>query len=232
MPVNSTVPTSRRLYLSEDELEQFADITVTDATEGADRISQAEEAVDAYVGFHEKFMNDLVFGIASAATNTTITLESTHVNVYDTDFFKYCEVEIVSGTGEGQRRTITGSTRAGVLTVQSAWTVNPNTTSYYKIYQLGKFPRYCDCDFHNTTLKWVKRIPEQVKRAVAAQVQYQIEVGDSFLSGDKTDLQREQIGDYEYELSQGSTSSMSRQLSPKGRMLLNGITNRKGKILI
>ena len=106
MAITSEVTTSRRGYLSESELEQFADITVLDASEGIDRISQAEELIDAFVGPQDKFLIYSIAGMATSGTSDTITLESTHKNVYKTDFFKWCEVEIIGGTGEGQRRRI------------------------------------------------------------------------------------------------------------------------------
>jgi hypothetical protein len=47
------IPTSVRGYLSKDDLEQLANINITDDTEADDVISQAEEIVDEYVGFHQ-----------------------------------------------------------------------------------------------------------------------------------------------------------------------------------
>ena len=91
MGVTSTLPTSRRGYLSQSELEQFADITVTNTTEADDRISQAEEIIDAYVGPQDKFLDYTIEGLVSAAASgTSFILENSHQNVYDIDFFKWC----------------------------------------------------------------------------------------------------------------------------------------------
>src|SRR5690242_992243 len=143
MGINSTVALSRRGYLSEDELEQFADITVTDAAEAIDRISQAEELVDAYVGFQEQFMTEVVSGrCALAGTTNTLYLDTKQQNVYQNDFFKLCEVEILGGTGAGQRRKVSASDyETGKLTVDTNWTTPPDATSFFRVYQLGKFPR-------------------------------------------------------------------------------------------
>jgi hypothetical protein len=234
MGILSTQATSRRGYLSQDELEQMADITVTNSAEADDQISQAEEMIDSYVGPQDKFYDETLTGLASAGASTSITLESAQQNTFDIDYFKLCEVEIIGGTGAGQRRKITGSTKAGVLTIDTAWDTNPDTTSYYKISQIGKFPRDIDVDTYtsgsNTT--YYKQIPEAVKRAVASQVQYVIEMGASYFSSDKADMQSESIGDYSYSKAGGTGSgNIGKMISPKAKMLLNGIYNRVGKLI-
>lgn len=232
MGITSTQPTSRRGYLSQSELEQLANITITDTVEADDRISQAEEMIDAYVGAQEKYLEHKITGLASAAGATSLTLEQSQQNTYDIDYFKLFEIEILGGTGEGQRRKITGSTKAGVLTIDSAWTVTPSTNSFYRIYQVGKFPRRCDVETYtngvNTT--YYKSIPEAIKRAVAAQVEYFIEMGDAFFAGDKSEMESESIGDYSYTKGQG-IASISKLISPKAKSLLKGIFNRTGVII-
>lgn len=233
MGIQSTLPTSRRGYLSQDELKQLANITITDATEADDKISQAEEMIDAYVGPQDKYMVESIKGLASAGAASSITLETSQQNTFDIDYFKLCEVEILGGTGVGQRRKITASTKAGVLTVDSAWTTPPNNTSFYKISQIGKFPRGCDVETYtsgvNTT--YYKSIPEAIKRAVAAQVEYFIEMGDAFFAGDKSEMESESIGDYSYTKGQG-VGSIAKLISPKAKILLKGIFNRLGQIVV
>lgn len=232
MGVTSTQPTSRRGYLSQSELEQLANITITDTTEADDRISQAEEMIDAYVGPQEKYMCEHIRGLASAAGATSLTLETSQQNTYDIDYFKLCEIEILGGTGAGQRRKITGNTKAGVLTIDSAWTTTPSTDSLYRISQIGKFPRVLDVETYtsgvNTT--YYKYIPEAVKRAVAAQIEFMIEMGDAYFSGDKTEMQSESIGDYSYTKGQG-ISPDSKFIAPKAKLLLKGIYSRIGQII-
>ena len=231
MGVTSTQPTSRRGYLSQGELEQLANITITDTDEADDRISQAEELIDAYVGPQDKYMEESITGLAAAAGASSLTLESSQQNNYDIDYFKLCEIEILGGTGAGQRRKITASTKAGVLTVGSAWVTTPSTDSFYKISQIGKFPRTCDVETYtsgsNTT--YYKAIPEAIKRAVAAQIGFVIEMGDSFFAGDKSEMESESVGDYSYSKGQG-IANIYRLISPKAKMLLKGIINRTGKI--
>lgn len=234
MGVTSQASTSRRGYLSQLELTQYSDITITDTTEADDQISQAEELVDAYVGFQEKFLSYEIVGLATAGSSTSLTLQSKELNVHQADFFKGCEIEIIGGTGAGQRRRVSSSTLAGVLNVADAWTTTPDSTSFYKIYQLGKFPRACDVvsfsEVAPTT--WYKSIPENIKRAVAAQVEYMIQMGDNFFKTDQSDRQSESIGDYSYSLGSGGNSAagINRLISPKTKQLLRGIRNITGQI--
>lgn len=221
---------SRRGYLSQAELADFADITITDATEADDQISQAEEVIDKYIGNQPKFLDYELTGLVSQGGTTTLTLESPHQNNMQQDYLRGCWIEIIGGTGEGSRRKITGQTFAGVLTLESALTTD--TTSYYRIWQLGKFPRKSDVVFdgNHTPNRYYKSVPEEVRRAVAAQVEFRIQMGDAFFSGDKADLVSESIGDYSY--SKGSASAGDdRLVAPKAKVLLRGLMNRLGVIV-
>jgi hypothetical protein len=227
---------SRRRYLSQAELAQFADITITDATEADDQISMAEELIDSYIGFQEKsfpydLQERLFAGLAAGAGATSLTVQSNQANIYDVDYFKFCEVEILGGTGNGQRRTVTGSTKAGVLTV-ATWDTTPSTDSFYRIYQLGKFPRLRDMFFDNinTPYTYYKAIPEAVKRATAAQVEFIVYMGADFFRTDKSELQSESIGDYSYSRNRSGGAGVANLIAPKAKMLLRGIINRTGLI--
>jgi len=72
-------------------------------------------------------------GTAVAGTSTTITLADDFENTkYQDDSHNGYDIEILSGTGDGQIRTITNyvaSTR--VATVSPAWTTPPDATSEY-----------------------------------------------------------------------------------------------------
>lgn len=220
--------TSNRQYLSQSELAEYANITIIDETEADDRISQAEELIDAYVGFQDKALHTEVMGKATAGGSTSLTLQTKHQNIYEADYFTYCYVEIIGGTGAGQRVKITSSTKAGVLTT-SAFSTSPDSTSVYRIYQLGKFPRYSKDTFYNseeTPTKWYKFIPEEVKRATAAQIEYVIDMGENYFSSDATDKTRERLDDYEYEKDK---PALTKLIAPKARQLLKQYVNRVGK---
>ncbi len=219
---------SLRQYLSTAELEEYADITVTNADEAADQISQAEELIDAYVGFQLKSVPGTYTGVATSGTTTTMIDTSSDGQMnFDDNFFQFCVVEIIDGTAKGDVRAIVSSARADKqITVETEFSVAPDETSVYKIYQLGKFPRANGKDSTIIGNKYYKSIPEAVKRAVAAQVQYVVENGSEFFTG-ATDRLSESIADYSYTIKPG----VDRVIAPKARMYLKGIYNIKGKIV-
>lgn len=221
---------SKRNYLTQTELAQYADITITDSTEADDQITQAEEDIDAYVGPQDRAVSGEYLGRMAAVSGSTFTLESDHQNQFYDDFFTFCVVQILGGTGVGQIKRITSSTYAGVITVES-WDTTPDTTSIYKIYQLSKFPtiheEFFDAD--HTPNKYYKHILNEVVRAVAAQVEYRIQMGNAFFAGDKAHLTGESFGDYSYSKQETSISNL---IAPKAKAYLRGIMNRKGIITV
>lgn len=67
---------------------------------------------------------------AQAGTSTTITLVSTDSSESAGRIGK--EIVLISGTGSGQKRQITGfNSTTKVATVDSAWSTNPNSTTGY-----------------------------------------------------------------------------------------------------
>lgn len=218
---------SNRNYVSTSEVDTYTDSAFVCTDE---MINKAEEIIDGYVGYQEKFYDYELIGLAGGGGSNSITLQAKELNIHEQDFFKYCCVEIVSGVGAGQRRVVSGSTKAGVLTVQSNWSTAPTAGSYYKIYQLGKFPRIEDVSYYSDTSPYVflKSIPEAVKRATAAQVEYMQTMGAAFFSGDKSSKESESIGDYSYSKGKGSTASVNVMVAPKAIEYLSGITNRMG----
>lgn len=230
MGVNSTVPTSRRRYLSQSELAQYADITLTNPTEADDRISQAEEIIDNFVGYQQKAVSEELIGTAQSGGATSMVLESIHCNVYQKDYLSNCCIEIIGGTGKGQRSTITASELNGTITYETLSTPTDNT-SFYKIWQLGKFPRLTDRHTNTTSTQYYYSIPEAIKRAVAAQVEFGISMGDDYFSTNKLDMQSESIGDYSYSKGGGGSGSLDNLIAPKAKLLLRGIKNITGQII-
>lgn len=77
-------------------------------------------------------------GTAQSGTSTTIRLAA--ATSKDDDFFNDYYVRIMSGTGAGQQRLITDYVSStDTATVDSAWTVNPNSSSVYEITEWGVF---------------------------------------------------------------------------------------------
>lgn len=220
---------SRRNYVTTTEVDEL----IGSGASTDLQISEAEELVDAYVGFQEKFFSNVLEGRASSGGASSLTLETSQQNVYEQDYFKLCEVEIVAGTGSGQRRVVSASTKAGVLTFASAWTTAPDATSVYRIYQLGKFPRVQDVTYYGSSEPYIygKQIPEAVKRAVAAQVEFMSAMGDNFFKTDKSEMNSENIGDYSYS-KDGKKVGLDALIAPKAKLLLSGIINRVGQIVV
>lgn len=232
---------SRRQYLTQAELAQFADITIVDATEADDQISQSEEIIDAYVGSQDMFFDsdfsNVVEGLAQAGGSGSLTLENRHANVFLTNFFSYCEVEIIGGAGAGQRTVIASSTYPNtVLTFRDSLTTPCNNTSFYRIYQLGKFPRKRDTfldSINPPSPIYYKNIPEQIRRATAAQVEYMIQQGAAYFKTDDLFKTAEKIGDYAYDKARdGSAANIEMMIAPKAKMFLRGFINRRGVILV
>lgn len=218
---------SRRGYVTTTEVDALTGLTASTDVQ----ISEAEELIDAYVGFQKKFYNQQLSGLASAGGTTSVTLNSDEVNIFEIDYFKGMEIEIIGGTGIGQRTIISSSTKAGVLTFATAIT-GADATSYYTIYQLGKFPRTKDVfyDAETAPYQYYKQIPEAVKRATASQVEFMIKMGDAYFQTDKSNFESERIGDYAYDKGEGGGGHLANMIAPKAKTLLRGIVNRKGTI--
>jgi len=218
---------TKRGYATKSEVEDYCDIAITDESEAIERIELAEEIIDKYIGFQNAFMKYERSGVATGGTTTTLedTRSGSQVNSVTENILSYCLLEIISGTNSGESKVIISNNTEGVLTVQSAFTSAIDTTSVYRIYQLAKFPRGIDYKLIDNV--YYKYIPEQVKKATLAQVQYMIEMGDDFfISGvDKTS---ENIDGYDYETVKGTR----REIAPKAREYLRGLVNRKGKLIV
>lgn len=219
---------TRRQYITEADVEEYSDISVTNSSEAEDRMNLAEVMVDSYVGFITKHVRGKHSGQATSGGNDYIidTSGDSPLNDYDDDYFTYCEVEIIGGTGNGQVRTISRhEPDSSKITVNENWSTNPDDTSFYVIRQLGKFPRPTDV-FQNTDSKYFKQIPDAVKQATLAQFEYIVEKGDDFFAG-AVDYDEEELGDYRYK-----AKKENRALSPQARQLLKPLVNRKGRMIV
>jgi len=224
-----------RNYISQADLQSLIDITITNSAEANEQISIAEEMVDNWVGPQDKHIKSEFRGTLTAVNGVVVQDTSPDSQLSQPDnYFINCVIEIVGGTGAGQTRRISEST-SNILTVDSAWTTTPDSTSVYRVHQLAKFPRIKDVMLEPETQTYYKPIPEKVKLAVAAQVAYMINMGDDYFAGADADATSENIGNYGYSNggigSGGSQTARVRQMSPKARSILNGITNRRGQFV-
>jgi hypothetical protein len=217
---------TKKGYITIAEVEKYCDIAITDEDEAIERMEIAEDMVDDYVGFQVKFLRGDESGIATGGTTTTLedTSAGTPLNTALDQRYKFCTLQILSGSNAGEERLITdhdGTT----LTVHSAFDYDILLGTVYRIYQDGKFPRLQDFEIENDT--YYKYIIAQVKKATLAQFQYLLEMGDDFaVSG--ADKIEERWRDYAYKL---SDSAKNRLISPKARNYLKGIVNRKGNLI-
>lgn len=224
----------RGYILTIDELEALANITVTDETEAWEQISAAEELIDAYVGYQEKGFEGVVRGQITAVNGVTITdSDSSSPLFVVNNTFQGCHLEIVGGLGAGQIRRIVSSNRAGTVTLESAFTTTPDITSVYKIYQLGKFPRECDYVVARSGDTIYKSIPDAVRKATAYQVAFALEKGADYFTGDGSEFDSENIGNYSYNRGNSSSgqSALIKLIAPRARTLLRSIKNRTGRLL-
>ena len=90
------------------------------------------------------------YDTGTATAGGSLTLTDT-AKAWTTNAQANRAVVISSGTGAGQHRNIASNT-ATVLTVDSAWTTNPDATSVYKIVDDLHF---CFVDTTNSKVLWV-----------------------------------------------------------------------------
>jgi len=211
----------------------LATVQVTESSATLAILEQAEQAIDNYVGFQTKHIQQVFRGeiTALSGSDKTIIDTSSDSQLHQHDnYFKRCVIEIIHGTGEGQARYIESSDYDNYsVTITDAWDTVPDTTSAFKIYQLGKFPRIQDIDSSADGLTYYKSIPQVVKDAVIAQVQFIVAMGDSYFKTDESELQSETTSKHSW--SKGSAAAPTsdvQQISPRVRALLKGITNRTG----
>ncbi|HET6924996.1 MAG TPA: hypothetical protein VFH39_04160 [Candidatus Saccharimonadales bacterium] len=248
---------SRRQYIDQAYLTSYlsGQSLNSDYSSVDDLISAAEEFIDAYVGPQDKWfkassnsngvytapdepielpwVHEVRGRVATANSSTSFTLQQYQQNVFQMDFFNLCSIEIIGGTGLGQTNHITGSTYQGLITVEKAWTTPLDTTSVYRIYQLGKFPRLRDVYFDsiNQPVRYYKTIPDGVRRAVAAQCVYMNTKGRDFFTSDAAMMTSEHLGSYSYTRRLPKDAS-TRELfiAPEAKEALSGIVRRTGRI--
>jgi hypothetical protein len=219
---------TKRGYITKSEVEDYCDISITDDDEALERMELAEEIIDKYVGFQNSYQRYEITGVATDGTTTTL-IDTSSDSILDSSIdgrYVRSVLHILSGTNEGEERLITAhDTSESTVTVHKAFTSTIDSTSVYRIYQLAKFPRAKDVKFIDDVI--YKFIPEQVKRACLAQVEYMIEMGDDFFNSG-ADKKSEDIDNYRYDI----PKSVNRLVAPKAREYLQGIMNRKGNLTI
>lgn len=227
--------TTLRNYLSVADLAKIANISVLDNDEALRQLDRAEEAIDDYVGYHEKAVPINFRGIITSISSDGLTIIDTSSNTQLhqlTGYYSRCVIEIIDGTGIGQVRYITSSSYADYsVTIIDAWDTKPDTTSSFRIYQLAQFPRNVDVYPRPDGLQLYKTLPDALKKAVAAQIEYMIAQGDAFFQGSNGELVSESIGNYSYNRGNNSAAPAVRLVSPRVRSLLLAYKNSGGQLV-
>lgn len=226
---------TKRNYITISELEQYANISVTDEAEAYDVIEQAEEIIDQYVGPQARFLYHPRRGeVTASAPNKIFDTGGGPLNVRD-NYYVGCELEIIGGTGLGEVRTITASNMNEQSITYDGDDIEVGLDTAYLIRQVGKFPRQQDASTNRAGTYQYKTVPEAVKRAVAAQVAFMIAMGNGFFASDQTDKQSESIGNYSYSKGGNGTagsSTMTKMVAPIARTLLRGYKRSGGRLIV
>lgn len=200
-------------------------------------LTLAEQLIDAYVGYQEKYLPGQIQGEITSLLADEVIVDESPTSVLNqpgiVDRYKNCIIEWLSGQRAGDTDVIRASDGDS-----SSVTYTGNTSQaiavgdIFRIWQPLKFPRRQDVIVRSTTLSTIyKTIPDAVKQAVYAQVEFIIEQGDDYFTGLDSEVESENIMSYGY--SRGSNSGQSaavKMVSPKARVLLRGIKNIKGQL--
>lgn len=224
-------------YLTITELTAMAPGVTGDNAAKAVLINGAETLIDGYIGNWRPAVQELR-GLARAATANTIKISAEdQQRANGLNMLIGCVIEILGGTGAGQTKFIKSQAADGTITVTVDWTTNPDTTSYYRIYQAGKVPRYGTRDLFNDTVNGVntyfRTIPQALKMAVAAQVEYMQNEGSAFFNGGASNMQSESMDGYSYNRGENGSNGKG-LIAPRVRSILagTGVINRTGGSII
>lgn len=207
----------------------IATAEVSGATE--DQVALAEELIDAYVGPQEGRRGlDRTGRVSASLDHKIIDDNPTSPLRVTAGTYTHCVIEIIGGAGVGQVRNIIASDPEDLSVSFEGEAFDPalDDTSVYKIYQLAKFPRHKDMKSINQ--QWYKTIPQQVREATRAQVQFIMEMGEEYFLGDDSEMSSESIGSYSYSRGSAGQDALVKMIAPKARVLLRGIVNRRGRI--
>lgn len=200
------------------------------------QVALAEALIDAYIGLQPKFYASEIVGNVSASLDGKIVDNNTNSPLFVTDnTFAYCYIEIIAGSGMGQSRFITSSSRdeRSVSFSGDAFSPGLDDTSVYRIYQLGKFPRRQDSRTPSGQSVFYKYIPDAIKNATIAQAQFIVEQGDAYFTGDDSEMDSERILSYSYSRGgNAGQSALVKFISPQARAFLKGYKNSTGMIAV
>lgn len=202
------------------------------------QVALAEQLIDQYVGPQNKRSRGIVRGQITSllGSGTIIVDDNTTTQLAVTNGqFKGQVLEMISGDQAGKSAVISSSDKDDKsVTLRAAFGTNPEVGDYFKIYQLAKFPRVQDSLTSPDGLNVFPTIPDAVRAACIAQVEFIMAKGDGYFTGDTSDFQSESFLNYSYSRGSGSDSQSAivKLISPQARTLLRGIVNRTGRLVV
>lgn len=129
---------AREAYMGEEAIDLS---TTTAATTSGTSAIFGDLAYGTSGATTTAFHNDYLYlrrfsGLATAGAASTITLRTSMGDLGAANVLANFKIKITAGTSSGDERTISSNTDANptVVTVDSAWTATPTTTSFYEIY--------------------------------------------------------------------------------------------------
>lgn len=215
-----------RKYVSQADVQNYSNITINDSDEANDIIDLAESIIDNYVGYVKPHVIHRIHGKATGGTTLKLidTSGDSYLGSNDDGYYRNCVLEMMSGTQAGKRRAITDSDQGDKsVTVEDEFSSAIADGDAYVIYQLAKFPRAKDVELIDN--EYYKIIPEQIKQATLAQIEYIVEKGLDFFS-EGVDYKSESFSKYSYTMKDGA----DRYLSPLARRIIrrSGLMVKRG----
>lgn len=235
------MPFSEYNYLRPSELPTFIHTMsgVTNAAQAAQFISDAEAIVDRIAGgaphFYPELTAELAVSVASGAATWPASMFGSRSTNYWAKGGVYIEVQEAADTSlVGQRRLVVGSTTDQV-TLVSGFDAVAAIGTRFNLRQVSVFPRFRDQD-----LRGDPRMPFELKRAVAYQVEYGINEGSEAFGLSDTGIASDpdrgvQSRSYGSGYSESRAPTERRGLAvfaaPKARAIMRRLMNSTGRIV-
>lgn len=232
--------TTLRGYLNDAQYQQITGAASIGGDESATDpiIGRAETIIDAYIGNWQPAIAEHYDGAAADASSTGMIIAPEHVRqLPGVNYLKGMVLEMLSGDAEGIFRVITSQTATGALTFDRDFdeAKAPEAGDIYHIYQVGKVPRAHSNDLRafvsGDVRTYAKTVPQALREAVAWQVKYMQELGDTYFDGSQMQYDSERIGSYSYSKGD-SAKGIGSLVAPKARQTLSGtgLINRTASI--
>ena len=211
---------------------------VTDEALAAKFITDAERVIDAYVGGGPRFYPELTgnpsFTVASGVTTLPSSIFGSRRPNYWAKGGVYIEIlNSADASNIGARRLVVASSVESV-TLDTGFDTELTAAAQFVFIQDSQFPRLWDSNILGDP-----HMPQVLKLAVAAQVEYGIAygseafgLGDSSIVDDESgNVQSRTYGSgYSESRDTRRTEGLARWIAPRARVLLRALLNSTGAI--